>query len=373
MRIERVLGWHLRLPLLFPFETSFGRVNDKETVIVRVDAEGLAGWGECPVAATPGYSYETVATAQHALRDFLVPLLLRGPYADPAELPERFAPVRGHPMAKAGLEAACWDLEARRRGVPLARVYGGEPRRIPTGISLGIEPTVPELVERARRALATGYRRIKIKIKPGWDEAPLAALRAEFPKAAFMADANGAYRPEDAARLARLDGFGLTMLEQPLHFEDFGEHAALARKLVTPICLDESIRNPGDAAHAIAIGACRIINIKPARVGGPTQARRVHDVCRERGVPAWCGGLLETGIGRAHNLAIATLPGFSMPGDLSASDRYWAEDLIEPPVRLEPDGTIAVPDRVGLGYDVVPGRLERHAVARWTIDGGTGA
>lgn len=369
MKIERVTAWHVRLPLRFPFETSFGRVHDKEAVLLAVEGDGLTGWGECPAAATPGYSYETVVTAQHVLRDFLVPLLLKSPVDDPARLPERFAPVRGHPMAKHGLESACWDLLARRRGMPLSSVYGGQPGCIPVGISLGIEPTVDALVERVRSALATGYRRIKVKIKPGWDREPLAALRREFPGITLTADANAAYRPADAAHLRGLDEFRLGMLEQPLHWEDFGEHAALAPTLATPICLDESIRNPGDAAHAIAIGACRIVNIKPARVGGPTRAREVHDVCRQRGVPVWCGGILETGIGRAHNLAIATLPGFTMPGDLSASDRYWDEDLVEPAIQLKADGTIEVPDRVGLGWAVEQERVKRRALSTWEARG----
>lgn len=362
MKIERVTAWHVRMPLLFPFETSFGRVSDKESVILAVESEGATGWGECPAAATPNYSYETVTTALHVLRDFLIPRLLAQDLPAPDALPERLRAVRGHPMAKHGLEAACWDLAARRKGVPLASLYGGAPGPIPTGISLGIEPTIRELVERARAALAAGYRRVKVKIKPGWDKDVLAALRLEFPDAALTADANAAYRLSDLEHLKGLDGFGLRMLEQPLHFEDFGEHAVLARALATPICLDESIRNAGDAAHAIGIGACRIVNIKAARVGGPTMARRVHDVCRELSVPVWCGGLLETGIGRAHNLALATLPGFTLPGDISASDRYWREDLIEPPVRLEKDGTIRVPDGVGLGVEVVRERLKRCAV-----------
>ncbi len=365
MWIDRVVVRHARLPLRFPFETSFGRVHDKETVIVAVESEGAVGWGECPVAASPGYSYETVVTAQHVLRDFLVPMLQAGPVADPAELTGRFGRVRGHPMAKAGLEAACWDLVARRRGLSLAAVYGGAPRRIPTGISLGIEATVPALLERVRAARAAGYRRVKVKIKPGWDVDVLSALRREFPEDPLTADANGAYRLADADHLERLDSFALVYLEQPLHFEDFGDHAALARRLATPLCLDESIRNAGDAAHAIAIGACRIVNLKPARVGGPTMARAVHDACAARGIPVWCGGLLETGIGRAHNLAIATLPGFTLPGDLSASDRYWDEDLIDPPVRLEADGGIEVPGGVGLGYEVRADRLERATVGAW--------
>lgn len=367
LRVERVRLWHVRLPLLFPFETSFGRVQAKDSVLIAVDADGITGWGEAPAAALPNFSYETVPTALHILRDFLVPLLLATPCTAPEELPTRCQPVRGHPMAKHGLESACWDWFARRRGIALATAYGGRPGPIPAGISLGLEPTVEALVERIRAALAQGYRRVKLKIKPGWDRAMLETVRWAFPNAPLTADANGAYAATDVKLLQSLDAFGLRMLEQPLHYEDFGQHAALAPHLTTPLCLDESIRNAADAAHALDIGACRIINIKPARVGGPTQARLVHDVCHRRGIPVWCGGLLETGIGRAHNLAMATLPGFTLPGDLSASDRYWREDVIDPPVRLEPDGTIQVPDGVGLGFRVCPERIDAAAIGRWEL------
>jgi len=358
MKLEKLELIHLGMPLVHPFETSFGRVSDKETIIVRAESGGVAGWGEAPVAAAPGYSYETVETAWHVIRDFLAPRLKGAEIARAGSLAEHFGFVRGHPMAKAGIEMAVLDLFARAEGVPLWKMIGGSWTEIPTGISLGIEPRVEDLLGRVETAAAAGYRRIKVKIKPGWDVDVVAAVRRRFPTLSLMVDANAAYSLADADRLRRLDDFGLMMIEQPLDPDDLLDHARLQTLLKTPLCLDESIKTPADGRRAIEAGACRVINIKQARMGGPFAAKVLHDLCVAKNIPVWCGGLLETGIGRAHNIALATLPGFSLPGDISASDRYWREDIIDPPVRVDARGSIAVPQGPGLGYTVVESRLK---------------
>jgi O-succinylbenzoate synthase len=369
-KIDCVELFHLRLPLVHFFETSFGRVHDKETVIVAVRAGGITGWGEAPAERAPYYSPETVETQWHVLRDFLVPALLSADEVpDPAAVPRLSARVRGHAMAKAGLEMAVWDLAAKARGTPLGRMLGGTQDRIPTGISLGIEDRVEDLMERIGAAVAKGYRRVKIKIKPGWDVDVVEAVRARFPDVPLMVDANSAYTLQDAEHLAALDRFHLMMIEQPLAHDDIIDHAALQKRLATPICLDESIHSAADGRKAIELGACRIVNIKQARVGGPTEAKALHDVCRDRGVPVWCGGLLETGIGRAHNIALATLPNFTLPGDISASDRYWTEDVIDPPVTLNADGTLTAPSGPGIGFAVVEERVKRWTVRKESMRG----
>lgn len=377
-RIDRLELFHVRIPLREPFETSFGRERDHECLLVCARSEGAEGWGEAPAAAGPFYSGEDVHTAWHMIRDWLGPRLRGKPIRTPSEIPALFAFVRGNPMAKAGLEGAVWDLYAKRRGVSLAEAFAeGEgargcegtaasrvPREVDAGISIGIQATPALLERRVARAVEQGYRRIKIKIRPGWDEEPLRALRRAFPDIPLMADANAAYHPSDEEHLRRLDEFGLTMLEQPLAFDDLVDHSRLARALRTPICLDESIRSAEDGRRAAQIGACRIINIKMARVGGATEAIRLHDVCRARGIPVWCGGLLETGVGRLHNLALATLPNFSYPGDLSPSERWYREDVVDPPVRMTERGTLPVPAGPGIGHAVVRQRVERASVRR---------
>ncbi|MDQ7780391.1 MAG: o-succinylbenzoate synthase [Planctomycetota bacterium] len=377
---DRIVLRHLRLPLVHHFETSFGRVNRQETVIVEVHAAGLVGYGESPASAAPFYSAETVHTCLHVMRDFLVPMLRdaarkavermpcrddvtgrsRRLIVDPTELPGIFARVRGHNMAKAGLEAALWDLKARLEHKPLHALYGARRKRIPAGVSLGIEDSIEALLERIRLFVARGYRRIKLKIKPGWDVDVLDRVRAAFPLLPLMVDANSAYSLKDLRHLKRLDRYRLLMIEQPLGWDDIIDHARLQKALRTPICLDESIHSPDDARKAIELGACRIINIKPARVGGPTRALQVHDTCRKLGVPVWCGGLLETGIGRAHNIAIAALPGFLFPGDISGSDRYYKRDVISPPVQVDSRGWISVPRGSGLGFQVDLRRLAEY-------------
>ncbi len=371
MKIEALDLIHLRLPLVHPFETSFGRQADKETIIVRVEGGGYAGWGEAPAAAFPGYSYETTSTVWHVIRDFLAPKLKGVEIHRPGPISEFYSAVRGHPMAKAGVEMAILDLLARAQGQSVSRVLGGTQREIPTGVSLGIEERLEDLLDRVARAVEAGYRRVKLKIKPKRDVDVVAAVRARFPKLPLMVDANAAYTLDDAEHLKELDAFGLTMIEQPLDPGDLVDHAALAKRIATPICLDESIATYQDGRRALAIGACSIVNIKQARVGGPYAGKALHNVCAAKGVPVWCGGLLETGIGRMHNVALASLPGFVMPGDISASERYFREDVIDPPVRVGPQGTIAVPEGPGIGVTVLESRLARHQLRRERVLGGT--
>jgi O-succinylbenzoate synthase len=359
MIVERVELRVIQMPLKEPFETSFGREYLREAILVTVYADGLEGWGEVVASRDFGYSYETTETAWYVLRTFLIPAVLGREIPDVETVARIGERLRGHPMARAGLEAAFWDLFARQAGLPLARYLGGVRDRIPVGVSIGLQPSDAELLKKIRGYLEEGYRRIKVKIKPGRDVEMIAAIRRAFPEIPLMADANSAYTLEDADRLAALDEFGLMMIEQPLHWDDLYEHALLQARLRTPLCLDESIHSVRHARAALELGSCRIINIKPGRVGGLLEARRIHDLCHARGVPVWCGGMLETGIGRAANVALASLPGFTLPGDLSASDRYYHEDLIDPPFVLQPDGTLAVPTGPGLGVAVDRRRVDR--------------
>lgn len=364
MRIEQIEIRYVRLPLKRPFETSFRRTWERHTVLVAVRADGVEGWGESPVEDGPWFSAETVETAWHILRDFLVPLMLGREIESASDVFARMGRVRGHPMAKTGLEEALWDAEARQKGVPLARLLGGIRDRIESGVSVGIQDTLPDLLEQVEGYLAQGYRRIKLKIQPGWDVEVVRELRRHWPTVPLMVDANAAYTLADADHLAALDEWGLLMIEQPLAWDDLYEHSRLQRRLRTPICLDESIPTPAAAQAALELESCRMINIKPGRVGGLAQARRIHDLCQERGVPVWCGGLLETGIGRAHNVAIASLPNFALPGDISASDRYYERDVICPPFHLNPDGTIDVPPGPGIGVEIDRDFLETVTVRR---------
>lgn len=362
MRIEAVDLYHLAMPLVAPFATSFGREDVHDCILVRVSGEGSSGWGEAPVMRAPLYNEETVETAWHMLRDFLVPGVLGRDYAHPAEVGGWWAAVRRNYMAKAGLEMACWDLWANSSGLSLASALGGVKERIPAGVSVGLQADDHALTDLVRRHLAEGYRRIKVKIKPGRDLRLLEALREALGGFPLMADANSAYRLSDAPRLQELDRFALMMLEQPLDHDDLVDHAALQALLTTPICLDESILSAGDARRAIQLGSCRVINIKAPRVGGLEAARKLQEACAAQAIPVWCGGLLETGIGRAHNLALASLPGFTLPGDTSPSSRYFSEDIIDPPVTMSADGFIAVPRGPGLGHAVV-----MEQVRRWTL------
>ena len=361
MRIERIELRLLRLPLVRFFETSFGRIHERPFILVTVEGEGMAGVGECVADANPYYCSETTGTAWHIIAEFVAPLVLGRAFAHPREIFPALHGIRGHNMAKAAVEMAAWDLFARQQDRPLCRVLGGSDALIDTGIasgvSIGIQDSIDELLERVEAELAAGYRRIKIKIKPGWDVAAVEAVRARFGRIPLMVDANAAYHLNDAAHLARLDAFDLMMIEQPLDYDDVIEHAKLQARIRTPICLDESLHSPKAAAEAIDAGACRIINIKPGRVGGHGQSIAMHDLALAHGVPVWHGGMLESGIGRAHNIHLSTLPGFSLPGDVAASRRYFAPDLIDPEITVRPDGTIAVPAPPGIGVNLVHDRI----------------
>jgi len=358
----------IRLPLVHFFETSFGRTTERRILLVRVaDAEGAEGWGECTAGEGPFYSEEWVEGAWDVMREFLVPMTLGHECEGAAQVFGLMRSVRGHRMAKAAIETAAWDAEARRLGIPLWRHLGGTRRELPCGVSIGIQDTPEALMEKIERELAAGYQRIKIKIKPGWDREIVRQVRRRFPDIQLMVDANSAYTLADAPLLRALDEFNLMMVEQPLAYDDMSDHARLQREIKTPVCLDESIRSPEDARKALELGACRIINVKLGRVGGHAEAQRVERVCREAGVPVWCGGMLESGVGRAQNIAMSTLAGFTLPGDVSASSRYWEEDIIEPPVTVTPRGTIPAPDGPGLGFEVKRPRVERLTVRRETF------
>jgi O-succinylbenzoate synthase len=348
----------VRLPLLEPFQVSFGRMESRLIFLLRLEAGAHSGWGECVAWEAPLYSYETVGTASHVIRDHLAPAILGREIKDLADLASRFSPVRGHPMAKAGIELAFVDLVARLRGESIARVIGGVRQKVEVGVSLGIQPTVDALDERVRSFLALGYRRIKLKIKPGADVAVVGEIRRRHPGILLSVDANAAYTLADVDLLRQLDAFDLLMIEQPLAHDDLVDHARLQQALATAICLDESITSHGRARQALETGACHIVNMKVGRVGGYSEALRIHDLCVERRVPLWCGGMLESGIGRAHNVALASLPGFTLPGDISASRRYFERDVIVPPVEVAADGTVAVPTAPGLGFEVDGAFLE---------------
>jgi O-succinylbenzoate synthase len=363
VRLDALEMRFVRLPLLEPFEVSFGRMTTRLVFLLRLEAGGVSGWGECVAWEVPLYSYETVGTASHVIRDFLAPSILGQDIRGLDDLTSRLGAFRGHPMAKAGIELAFVDLVARLRGQPIARVVGGVRDRVEVGVSLGIQPTVNALDERVSRFLALGYRRIKLKIKPGADVAVVGEIRRRHPDIVLSVDANAAYTLADADLLRRLDAFGLLMIEQPLAHDDVVDHARLQQTVATAICLDESITGRDRARQAIETSACRIVNMKVGRVGGYGEALRIHDLCLERGVPVWCGGMLESGIGRAHNVALASLPGFTLPGDISASSRYFERDVVVPPVEVAADGTVAVPTSPGLGFEVdldfVASRTER--------------
>ena len=358
MRIQKITLREIRLPLLAPFQTSFGTTSLRRILLIEVQTEqGIAGWGESTAGENPYYSYETVETAWHILRDFLWPMI-KGRELHAPEIWDMLAQVRGHNMAKAALEEALWDAEAREKNLPLWKLLGGTREEIPCGVSIGIQPSIAALLAKVEHELSAGYQRIKIKIKPGTDIEPVRALRERFPRIRLMADANSAYTLADVPLLKQLDDFFLIMIEQPLGWDDIYSHAALQRELQTPVCLDECIHDFEHARAAIDIHACRIINIKLGRVGGHTAARRIHDLAQSKSVPVWCGGMLESGIGRAHNIAMSTLANFSLPGDVSASKRYWAEDLIEPEVEVTPRGTIVPPSGPGIGFEPRLDRIE---------------
>ena len=342
----------VRLPLIEPFETSFGSIDSRLIFLVCLEAEGMRGWGEVVAEEEPLYSYETVTTALHVIRDFLGPALLTKPISSLDDLVKRLAPFRGHNMAKAGLELAFMDLLAQIKQQSLSTLLGGELERIAVGVSLGIQPTISRLLERVERYLNLGYQRIKLKIKPGWDLDVVDEVRRKYPDILLSVDANAAYTFSDVDHLKLLDDFNLLMIEQPLQYDDLMDHARLQEVLKTRLCLDESIFNCRQARLALELDSCRIINIKVGRVGGYSEALPIHNLCASHQIPVWCGGMLESGIGRAHNIALASLSGFTLPGDISASSRYFERDVISPEVTVDPDGTVAVPNSVGLGFQV---------------------
>jgi len=367
MQLRQLTLREIRMELVVPFETSFGRVSERRILLVEAQVEGTTGWGEVVAGETPFYHPETLETAWHILRDFIWPMLKGREFSAAAGVWGMLTRIRGHNMAKAGLEAAVWDAQARQRGQPLWKLLGGSRQEIPCGVSIGIRPTLEELTGAVQRAVSQGYQRIKIKIKPGWDIEPVARLREKFPRVRLMVDANSAYRLEDWSVLKRLEAYYLMMIEQPLGWDDLYAHAELQKKLDTPICLDECIHTVEHARAAIELGACRIINLKLGRVGGYTPARRIHDLCAQREIPVWCGGMLESGIGRAHNIALSTLPNFSLPGDVAASRRYWEKDIIEPEVEVTPQGTIRAPVAPGIGFQPRLDRIEQLTVRKQTL------
>jgi O-succinylbenzoate synthase len=367
MRIDAIFLRELRIPLVKSFETSFGVTTDRRILLVELKAEGFTGWGECVAGEHPYYSYETVDTAWLILAQELAPALARSEPEHSGKIPGILKQVRGHRMAKAALENSVWDLEAQMRGVSLSELLGGVRETIPCGVSIGIQPSIEKLLDEIEMELAAGYQRIKVKCKPGWDTKVFEAVRNRWPGIALSCDANSAYRLKDADCITGWDAFDLMMIEQPLWADDFYYHSMLQRQLNTPICLDESIHNRRDTLAAIEMESCRIINIKNGRVGGLGEAVAVHNAAYERGIPVWCGGMLETGIGRSHNIALSSLENFSLPGDVSASKRYYKEDIIEPAVEVSSKGEITVPTTPGRGYEVREDLVERLTIRKEEI------
>jgi o-succinylbenzoate synthase len=359
MRIDRIELRHTKMELVSPFETSLGVELYEEHIIVRVDAGGMTGWGECVVEPAPSYSYETLETAWHVLRDFLIPALVGKEIASVEDALAKTAWVRGHRMARAGLEAALSDAFAKARGVSLSKFLGGTRTKIPVGVSVGLQSSPEKLVDVVGEYLRDGYKRIKIKIAPGRDLALVVAVRRAYPDIQLQVDANSAYTLKDIDMLRALDDYNLQLIEQPLAYDDIYDHSILAKQLETPICLDESIYNVSDTKAAIALGSCRIINIKPGRVGGYTESKRIHDYCASVNIPVWHGGMDESGIGRAGNVALASLPNFVLPGDISANRRYYKEDIVDPLFEVGPDSMMAVPTKPGIGVEVLTDRLEK--------------
>jgi o-succinylbenzoate synthase len=358
MRLESLTLREIHLELLAPFETSMDCVTKRRILLTEARIDGVSGWGECTAGENPFYSPEDTDTAWHILKTYVWPMLKGRELRSSCDVWPLLAPVRGHNMAKGAVETAIWDAEAKLKNIPLWKLIGGERTEIPCGVSIGIKDSLDELSAAVKKELAAGYQRIKLKIKPGKDLAPVQRVRQDFPRIKLSVDANSAYHHSDLPLLQQLDGFYLMMIEQPLGWDDLFGHVEVQQNLQTPICLDECIHTYEQAEAAIALGACKIINIKLGRVGGLLQAKRIHDLCLAHGIPVWCGGMLESGIGRAQNIAMSTLPNFSLPGDVSASARYWHEDIISPEVTVTPRGTIQVPTGPGIGFEP---RLDRIA------------
>jgi o-succinylbenzoate synthase len=359
MKIEQITLREIRMSLNSPFETSFGVIQDRRIVLVEVVSDGISGWGEVTTGEAPSYNSETTETAWHVISDFIAPLVVDKLLQSATEVAPLLSGIRGHEMAKAGVENAIWDIEAQQKKMALAQLLGGTRKEIRCGVSLGIRENPLALVQAVEKELRCGYQRIKLKIKPGKDMEFAATVRKEFPDIQLSVDANSAYTLADSEHLKRFDDFGLLMIEQPLAWNDIYSHAKLQAQLRTALCLDECISNVHHAAAAIEQGACRIINIKLGRVGGYSCARQVHELCSQHSIPVWCGGMLESGIGRAHNIAMSTLPNFILPGDVSASRPYWHEDIVEPEIEVTPQGTIPVPSGSGLGFEVKRDLVER--------------
>lgn len=364
MRIDSITLRKLQMRLKAPFETSFGVTFDRPILLVEIQSDGVTGWSEVTATEGPFYNAESVDIAALVLRDFLVPLVLGKSVADASQVRQYLAPIRGHEMARAGIENALWDIEAQQQHMPLWKLLGGSLQKIPCGVSLGLQSTPEKLLEKVATELAAGYRRIKLKIKPGKDREFISAVRKAHPGILLSVDANSAYTLDDTEHLRSFDEFNLLMIEQPLWWDDIYSHSKLQKQIKTSLCLDESVRHLRDAETALELSACRIINIKLGRVGGFSSAREIQAYCDQKGVPVWCGGMLECGIGRAHNIAISTLPGYKLPGDVSASARYWVDDVIEPEVTVNPDGFIQVPQAPGLGYHVRHDLIERLTVEK---------
>jgi len=367
MRFTRVNLYHLRMSLHAPFETSFGRIRTRDAILLEAMGDGITAYGECVADRDPGFSYETTTTAWHILRDFLIPAVLDRELVDASDLQRRIAFVRGHPMAKAGLEMALWDMQGKREARSVRRLLGGVREAVEVGVSVGIQASSQSLVGVVGDYIEQGYRRIKIKIKPGRDLADTRAVRHAFPDLRLQVDANSAYTLETAAALMALDELGLLLIEQPLAEDDLWDHSKLQAQLNTPLCLDESILTPRHARQALEMDACRIINVKTGRVGGLSQAVGIHNLCYQRKAPVWCGGMLETGVGRAANLALASLPGFSLPGDISATDRYYDEDITHQRFTLNPGSSMDVPDEPGLGVSIDRKALEKATTAQLSL------
>jgi O-succinylbenzoate synthase len=367
MRIDAIVLREIRMPLVEPFVTSFGETTERRVLLAEIHAEGLVGWGECVAGEHPYFSAESIDTAWVVLMQELAPMLASSPVEHGGDCPKILKKVRGNPMAKSALENAIWDLEAQIEKAPLYELLGGTQKRIACGVSIGMQPTMEQQLRKVEREVNAGYQRIKLKCQPGWDVEMLEAVRKRWPKIMLSVDANSAYRMRDFDHLVDFERFNLLMIEQPLWADDFYYHSMLQKRLETAICLDESIRNRRDALAAIDMESCRIINIKNGRVGGFSEAIAVHNAAMERGIPVWCGGMLETGVGRAHNIALSSLPGFTLPGDVSASKRYWAEDIIEPEVEVSGKGEIAVPTTAGRGFEVKTGLVEKLTVRREEI------
>lgn len=367
MKIESVTLRELQMPLVHFFETSFSRVYSRRILLVTIEADGVRGWGECVAGEDPFYSPEWIETAWPTIKYYLAPALLEREVGSGRDCAARFAKVRGHRMAKAGLENAVWDAEARQKQQPLWKLLGGSRREIACGVSIGIQDTPDQLIEKIETELAAGYRRIKIKVKPGWDVNVLEKIRSRWADILLSVDANSAYTLDETEHLRMFDAFNLLMIEQPLWDDEIYLHARLQKAIKTSICLDESIHHARNANFALESGACRIVNIKVGRVGGFTEAKKVHDVAQQHNAPVWCGGMLESGVGRSHNIALSTLEGFRLPGDVSASRRYWKEDIIDPEVEVRADGMIPISDAPGTGYQVREDLVKKFTVREETF------